>query len=336
MASLFDVGYHGTNADLDELLKRGYRFGKKSGNSLPFQWGGKKAYVTPNANLASTYGKNKLPVITAGGARSFPGGSVGSKGFTFGKEIPLTQTQFNKGAALANKLQSGAYPNSTMANAARTSMSNVPIKQSLIQKSIPTLMNVGSKLARFNPLISILQGLSPKALGGGIDMIDSSQAQSNIFEDYTQGNINVEDYSVTQQRVQAERAAQAQAQAAAKQQQILADQTRMQQGQVTQGGLGPNGGRAQAPQAPLAPQVTARGSGPNHGRVPPAAPVLPTPVSSTPVRSVSPGGGNSRRTYSKPAATAPSVSRPRARATRGRSAPIVRQSRNGPPQNRFR
>lgn len=91
------------------------------------------------------------------------------------------------------------------------------------------------------------------------------------------------------------------------------------QHQTTQGGLGPNGGRAQA-----APKVT--------------APVLPAPVSSTPVRSVSPGGGNSRRTYSKPAATSPSVSRPkpRARATRGRSAPIVRQSRNGPPQNRFR
>lgn len=93
--------------------------------------------------------------------------------------------------------------------------------------------------------------------------------------------------------------------------------TTTEQQQTTQGGLGPNGGRAQA-----APQVT--------------APVLPAPVSSTPVRSVSPGGGNSRRTYSKPAATAPSVSRPRARATRGRSAPIVRQSRNGPPQNRFR
>ena len=39
-------------------------------------------------------------------------------------------------------------------------------------------------------------------------------------------------------------------------------------------------------------------------------PVLPAPVKSTPVRTVSPGGGNSRRTYSKPAATAPSVSRP--------------------------
>ena len=150
---------------------------------------------------------------------------------------------------------------------------------------------------------------------------------TNLFD---ASNINVEDYSTTQQRVQAERAA------AAKQQQILADQTRMQQGQITQGGLGPNGGRAKAPQAPLAPQVTARGSGPNHGRVPPAAPVLPAPVKSTPVKTVSPGGGNSRRTYSKPAATAPSVSRPRARATRGRSAPIVRQSRNGPPQNRFR
>jgi hypothetical protein len=288
MASLFDVGYHGTNADLDELLKKGYRFGKKSGNSLPFQWGGKKAYVTPNANLASTYGKNKLPVITAGGARSFPGGSVGSKGFTFGKEIPLTQTQFNKGAALANKLQSGAYPNSTMANAARTSMSNVPIKQSLIQKSIPTLMNVGSKLARFNPLISILQGLSPKALGGGIDMVDSSQAQSNIFEDYTQGQATQGGLGPNNGRTQT-----------AAQQQILADQTRMQQGQIS-------------------------------------APILPPPVKSTPVKAVSPGGGNSRRTYSKPAATSPSVSRPRARATRGRSAPIVRQSRNGPPQNRFR
>ena len=67
-------------------------------------------------------------------------------------------------------------------------------------------------------------------------------------------------------------------------------------------------------------------------------PVLPPPVKSTPVKTVSPGVGNSRRTYSKPAATSPSVSRPkpRARATRGRSAPIVRQSRNGPPQNRFR
>jgi hypothetical protein len=65
-------------------------------------------------------------------------------------------------------------------------------------------------------------------------------------------------------------------------------------------------------------------------------PVLPPPVKSTPVKTVSPGGDNSRRTYSKPAATSPSVSRPRARATRGRSAPIVRQSRNGPPQNRFR
>tara|TARA_R110002110_G_C13257202_1_gene700531 strand:+ start:26 stop:898 length:873 start_codon:yes stop_codon:yes gene_type:complete len=154
------------------------------------------------------------------------------------------------------------------------------------------------------------------------DVMDNVYKENNYTTKYDNifnaGNMDVEDYSTKQQRVQAERAAQAQAQAqaAAKQQQILADQTRMQQGQVTQGGLGPNGGRAQAP------QVT--------------APVLPTPVKSTPVRSVSPGGGNSRRTYSKPAATAPSVSRPRARATRGRSAPIVRQSRNGPPQNRFR
>jgi hypothetical protein len=35
-------------------------------------------------------------------------------------------------------------------------------------------------------------------------------------------------------------------------------------------------------------------------------PVLPPPVKSTPVKTVSPGGGNSRRTYSKPAAKSPS------------------------------
>jgi len=35
-------------------------------------------------------------------------------------------------------------------------------------------------------------------------------------------------------------------------------------------------------------------------------PVLPAPVKSTPVKTVSPGGGNSRRTYSKPAAKSPS------------------------------
>ena len=35
-------------------------------------------------------------------------------------------------------------------------------------------------------------------------------------------------------------------------------------------------------------------------------PVLPAPVKSTPVKTVSPGGGNSRRTYSKPPAKSPS------------------------------
>jgi hypothetical protein len=177
MSSLFDIGYHGTNADLDELLKKGYRFGRKSGNSLPFQWGGRKAYVTPNANLASTYGKNRLPVITSGGARSFPGGSVGSKGFTFGKEVPLTANQFDKGAALAKKLQSGAYPNSTMANYARTTMSQAPIKQSFMK----SIMNIGSKVAKFpNPIMTVLQGLAPTALADGT-LTDMDRAN---FDDY--------------------------------------------------------------------------------------------------------------------------------------------------------
>ena len=169
MSSLFDIGYHGTNADLDELLKKGYRFGRKSGNSLPFQWGGQKAYVTPSSKLASTYGKNLMPVITSAGARSFPGGSIGSKGLTLAKETALTANQFDKGAALAKKLQSGAYPNSTMANYARTTMSQAPIKQSFLKGIMPTLMNMGSKMAKFpNPITTVLQGLSPTALGDGM------------------------------------------------------------------------------------------------------------------------------------------------------------------------
>ena len=99
----------------------------------------------------------------------------------------------------------------------------------------------------------------------------------------------------------------------------------LQEQQIEQGG--PNGGRA---------QVTQGGLGPNGGRAQAAPTVLPAPIKSTPVKSVSPGGGNSRRSYTPPAATSPSVSQPRARATRGRSAPVVRQSKNGPPQNRFR
>ena len=60
---------------------------------------------------------------------------------------------------------------------------------------------------------------------------DTDYGSANSASSFDSGNINVEDYSTTQQRVQAERASQAQA--AAKQQQILADQTRMQQNQTT-------------------------------------------------------------------------------------------------------
>ena len=168
MANLFDVAYHGTNINPDDILKQGWKFGKKSGNSLPFQWGGQKAYVTPSSKLASTYGKNLMPVITSAGARSFPGGSIGSKGLTLAKETALTAPQFNRGAILAKKLQGGAYPNSAMANAARTRMANAPIKQSLIKSLLPTIMNMGSKITKFpNPIMTVLQGLAPTALGDG-------------------------------------------------------------------------------------------------------------------------------------------------------------------------
>ena len=169
MANLFDVAYHGTNINPDDILKQGWKFGKKSGNSLPFQWGGQKAYVTPSSKLASTYGKNLMPVITSAGARSFPGGSIGSKGLTLAKETALTAPQFNKGAGFANRLQGGAYPNSAMANAARTRMANAPIKQSLIKSLLPSLMNMGSKMAKFpNPIMTILQGLAPTTLASGM------------------------------------------------------------------------------------------------------------------------------------------------------------------------
>lgn len=110
---------------------------------------------------------------------------------------------------------------------------------------------------------------------------DTNYGSANSASSFNSGNINVEDYSTTQQRVQAERASQAQAQAAAKQQQILADQTRMQQGQTS-------------------------------------TPVLPAPVKQTVINTPSnqtkfganrstaiKGGRGARGNYNKPAASSP-------------------------------
>tara|TARA_R110002096_G_scaffold185925_1_gene364803 strand:- start:28 stop:798 length:771 start_codon:yes stop_codon:yes gene_type:complete len=110
---------------------------------------------------------------------------------------------------------------------------------------------------------------------------DTDYGSTNSASSFDAGNINVEDYSVTQQRVQAERAAVAQSQAAAKQQQILADQTRMQQGQTS-------------------------------------TPVLPAPVKQTVMNTPSnqtkfganrstaiKGGRGARGNYNKPAASSP-------------------------------
>ena len=110
---------------------------------------------------------------------------------------------------------------------------------------------------------------------------DTDYGSTNSASSFDAGNINVEDYSTTQQRVQAERASQAQEQAAAKQQQILADQTRMQQGQTS-------------------------------------TPVLPAPVKQTVMNTPSnqtkfganrstaiKGGRGARGNYNKPAASSP-------------------------------
>jgi len=164
-------------------------------------------------------------------------------------------------------------------NAFLQSVDNIEgLRQSGNAPALDALYNFGGKVHNlFNKPSE--PGLDITALGG-------PGAKGNTFDS---SNINVEDYGTTQQRVQAERAAVAQAQAAAKQQQILADQTRMQQRQVTQE----------------------------------TAPVLPAPVKQTVINTPSNqtkfganrsaairGGRGARKNYSKPAATSPAVSRP--------------------------
>jgi len=182
----------------------------------------------------------------------------------------LSQSQWGNtyGSKLPNKLfeKASGTPGSLKGwLTGRTHPSHFgPVEKGIkfVKGIMPTIMNVGSKLPKFpNPVMTVLQGLAPKALGDG--MIDEPN-----FTPFEQPTTNV----------------------------------------------------AQ-PTTPVGTSATALAQiQANIDAAKAKSTVQPT------VNNVSPGGGNSRRQTTQSVAPAP---RSRARATRGRTAPVIRQNRIG-------
>jgi len=183
------LAYHGTNAPLNTLNK-GWKSGIKSGNSLPFQWGGQNAYVAPNAKLAATYGSNIQPVITPNNMRTTLGGSIGKYGLTVGQEGVLSPQQFNKGVTLANELEAGKYKNSAKAIAYRAEIaaakaaaqSKIPLTTSLMNNA-GNFLKSGLRFAS-GPYIFGANLLAPKSLADGTLGYNSDTAMPPGVSDY--------------------------------------------------------------------------------------------------------------------------------------------------------
>ena len=224
------LAYHGTNAPLNTLNK-GWKSGIKSGNSLPFQWGGQNAYVAPNAKLAATYGSNIQPVITPNNMRTTLGGSIGKYGLTVGQEGVLSPQQFNKGVTLANELEAGKYKNSAKAIAYRA---EIAAAKAAAQSKIPLTTSLMNNAGNF--LKSGLRFASGPYMFGASLFSPSNSIMSNDMEmqmlreqsggvyghpwnPYIQQNTNLFNSSTltgTQDLAQAEAQARAQAEAQAK------------------------------------------------------------------------------------------------------------------------
>jgi len=131
LSGVLNIGYHGTSpANLRSIATSGFTGGtgqssKLLGMNMP-SWGGTgKVYTAPNINVASTYGPRQIPVVQSAKHLKVPGGGIPGKTFTealknigktkFGFETALKPGQATKGMNLYNKLMSGAYANSPMA-----------------------------------------------------------------------------------------------------------------------------------------------------------------------------------------------------------------------------
>jgi len=114
-----NIGYHGSPFYQD-ILGQGFKGGTGQssqifGRSLP-SWGGSGGtYTTGNPGAALRYG---APIEVAQSARNFTlpfGGGIDRSGISFGSETRLRPDQATKGMNLMQKLRSGIYANSPMA-----------------------------------------------------------------------------------------------------------------------------------------------------------------------------------------------------------------------------
>ena len=114
-----NIGYHGSPFYQD-ILGQGFKGGTGQssqifGRSLP-SWGGSGGtYTTGNPGAALRYG---APIEVAQSARNFTlpfGGGLDRSGISFGSETRLRPDQATKGMNLMQKLRSGIYANSPMA-----------------------------------------------------------------------------------------------------------------------------------------------------------------------------------------------------------------------------
>ena len=111
LSSIVNIGYHGTSpAIADAIAASGFK-----GGTFP-TWAGKGNIFTSNIDVAKRYGPRQLGVVTSARNLTSPiGGGIGQGGISFGKEIVTKPAQATKGMNLYNKLMSGAYANSPMA-----------------------------------------------------------------------------------------------------------------------------------------------------------------------------------------------------------------------------
>ena len=162
LSSIVNLGYHGTSpAIADAITASGFTGGK-----VP-TWAGKgNVFTSPNINVASRYGPSKLGVVTSAKNLTSPiGGGFNKSGISFGKEIVSSPTQATKGMNFYNRLMSGKYPNSALAN---------------------KLLNTGTTAVKKS-----VNTLAPKFLGGLGFLFDAAPANADEIDMTTEDFIKM-------------------------------------------------------------------------------------------------------------------------------------------------
>jgi hypothetical protein len=157
LGGTLNIGYHGSPF-YQNIMSGGFK-----GSRIPTWAGFGKTFTSPSSNVAMRYG---VPLEIAQSSRNFTlpfGGGLDKSGISLGGETPLNPKQATKGMRLMEKLRSGVYSGSPMA-------------QRLLSTGTTSMpaATTGSSLARalFGPL-----GLTSAYVGG------ASALQENIPEE---------------------------------------------------------------------------------------------------------------------------------------------------------